>query len=94
MLILLSVFVRLFQCQELLDVMGIPHIVASGEAEATCAVLNATGVGIIMIAILNLMVVLALGINNRITKFTSIPITLLCTGINVMSYQIDVMTNV
>ena len=34
-----------FQCCELLDAVGVPYIQSQGEAESTCAALNAAGVG-------------------------------------------------
>lgn len=33
-----------FQCCEMLDSLGIPYVQSPGEAEATCAALNASGV--------------------------------------------------
>lgn len=35
-----------FQCCDMLDYLGVPHIQASGEAEALCAALNQAGVSI------------------------------------------------
>ena len=34
----------LFQCKELLDFLGVPYVVSSGEAEALCAKLDIDGV--------------------------------------------------
>lgn len=37
-----------FQCCEMLDNLGVPYVHSPGEAEATCAALNASGVSKLM----------------------------------------------
>lgn len=50
-----------FQCCEMLDYLGVPYVHSPGEAEATCAALNASGVSKLMscliIVVLKIVVV-------------------------------------
>jgi hypothetical protein len=38
----------IFQCRELLQLLGLPCLQSDGEAEALCALLNSNGVSIIV----------------------------------------------